>query len=363
MKRRFTLFLPLLMLSLSVFCQDKPTDKKQRDKDAPMDKYKRTNYELEPLKNKTPLSFPVSTIVVLDVRQDTTKFGYSIPGTLLSSFKQLCFDNGAATDIAFFLNQSFIPGSPQSAQKLLYCLKKCWLTHTDTTDEYNHKFNTNSSKFYLKAELYLEKDSTCYPLYRFDSVFTYKKNPGSSSDNWIKKALLASLQNLNSVNPEKVVKRTSLKRAGINGYYADENHTVINTVTTPAKGVYLNIDQFKNNRPYYTSYEISYEKTVDIMRVKEHDGNFSVIKTDWGYCDGEHFFMRIGQNYFRLFKCGYTYELNGSDLMDIGDPGSSNYTTDGYWAPLLSGDRRISKGMGLGRLKPLQLDMETGKVY
>src|SRR4051812_41247835 len=101
---RPTLFLLVLItLSQPVFCQEKLTEK-----DAPFNKYKAGIVKLQPLKEKQQLYFPVHSIEVLDVRQDTTKLGYVFHNSNGKSFRKLHLDQDAATGIAQFFNNSFL---------------------------------------------------------------------------------------------------------------------------------------------------------------------------------------------------------------------------------------------------------------
>jgi len=324
---------------------------------------------LSPLKKTERLSFPVNTIEVLDVRQDTSKFGYFRSAAIGRPTRQFCFEQNASIAIASFFNKSYKRDSLQTDGTLLYCLKKCWLANADTIDPNLRNPNQTRSRLYLKAELFFEKDSLCYPLYRFDSVFTYLKPLNTASAGWVEEALTASLGKLNGLSPEKVTRRNHLPRNGMSSYYADEQQTAISHLAIPAKGVYLTIEQFKNNRPAHTDYEISFDKTADIMRVKEADGNYAIITKDWGFCDGEQCFIRLGPNYFRLFKTGNTYEVYGTPRLEL----STRYYTPIVYGPSVgTGGTLLSMALAealksdntkLAKLRPFQLDMETGKVY
>jgi len=281
---------------------------------------------------------------------------------------QFCFKQGTAAGIGSFLNNSFTRDPLPSNGKLLYCLKKLWIAKADTVDMRLRNPYLTRSRVYLKAELYFEKNGDYYPLYRFDSVFMFPKQISFFSTKWVEQALAASLGRLKDCNPEKIVKRTSMKNTEMDHYYFDENYTAISHNPAPAKGVYLNAEQFKNNQPAYADFEISLDNVVDIMRVKEKDGTYTIIKNDWGFCDGEHLFMRMGLNYFRLFKAGDTYDLYATDRIKSPYPNDMIHVTGGgAGADLISAAileaLNSTKKTRLGELKPFQLDMETGMVY
>ncbi|HSC36682.1 MAG TPA: hypothetical protein VLD19_02375 [Chitinophagaceae bacterium] len=365
MKPLNLVLLPLLFAALNAACQDNLTDK-----DGPGHKYKRGYFELTAPKQTAQFPFAIDSIEVCDLRQDTSKFGYFRSGNVVNPTMQYCFKNGAVNEIAGFLNHSYNLHQEPGGQKLLYCLKKLWIINADTVNMQVRYPAQTRTRLYLKAELYLAKDSCFYPLYRFDSVFIFPKPTTSFSIKWVEETLLQSLERIKSLRPEKVMRRTCVRQSDMNGYYSEEKRTAVAVADTPQKGVYMNVEQFKNNRPAYTEYEITFDKLADVMRVKDNEGNYTLISKDWGFCDGRQFFIRLGPNYFRLFKMGDTYDLYGTSRMEIGQirtptplvygPGIS---AGGSFLSAALGEALKSDKSRLGKLKPLQLDMETGMVY
>ncbi|HEY4151356.1 MAG TPA: hypothetical protein VGM41_20600 [Chitinophagaceae bacterium] len=363
MKARTFLMFPLLILSLTAICQDKLTDK-----DGPAWKCKSGDFTLDTLKEKVLFPFPAETIEVSDIRQDTTKFGYfhsaSFGATLKFSFKK-----NAAAEITHFLNSAVTHTPAPEGQEIVYCLKKLWIVSADTTNRDLPRPFVTRSKLYLKAELYMKKDSCYYPLYRFDSVFVYDKPITSFSIKWVAESLLKSLNPLKDLAPEKVAKRPYTHLSDMNSYYADEKQLPVISTATPQKGVYLNAEQFKNNQPAYTDFEVVFDDLVDEMKIKDKQGNTTILTKDWGFCDGNQFFMRMGSNYFRLFKMGYTFDLYGTSRLDMQTRYRSQAIPAGGMSPatalftvVLAEALKKDKSR-LGKLKPLQLDMETGSVY
>ena len=99
-------------------------------------------------------------------------------------------------------------------------------------------------------------------------------------------------------------------------------------------------------------------KLTDELYIEEN-GNPVLLKNFWGFCDGEKNYINLGFNFFELLRKSNTYELWGS----------KNITekTNQYYGPLSStgttGGVFINAKRNKLNYKPLQLDMETGKLY
>jgi hypothetical protein len=162
-----------------------------------------------------------------------------------------------------------------------------------------------------------------------------------------------------------------ISRASLDSFNLVRSSFVVST-TTPAKGVYLKIDQFKNNTPAFTDFEILLNKVSDQIFVKGKRGIDSLIGDAWGYSDGKMAYCRIGQNYFPLFKCGNNFDLYVPKNFVQQNPLVSNFRPRGGTdagsvtaglvclaaAELLS----LIKTSSI-QLKPAQLDLDTGKFY
>lgn len=74
-------------------------------------------------------------------------------------------------------------------------------------------------------------------------------------------------------------------------------------------GIYLTFDDFKNNRPVYTNFEIKYRGGATYLYIMCADSSRSYdceVKQPWGYCLNKSVFIHqgYGDNYFRLQVIG-----------------------------------------------------------
>ena len=74
-------------------------------------------------------------------------------------------------------------------------------------------------------------------------------------------------------------------------------------------GIYLTFEDFKNNTPIYTNFEIKYRSGTTILYVMCTDSSQSYdceVKQPWGYCLNKSVFIYqgFGGNYFRLQVIG-----------------------------------------------------------
>lgn len=74
-------------------------------------------------------------------------------------------------------------------------------------------------------------------------------------------------------------------------------------------GIYLTFDDFKNNRPVYTNFEIKYRNGSTYLYIMCADSSRDYdceVKQPWGYCQNSNVFIHqgYGDNYFRLQVIG-----------------------------------------------------------
>ncbi|MBS1563815.1 MAG: hypothetical protein JST39_05470 [Bacteroidetes bacterium] len=95
------------------------------------------------------------------------------------------------------------------------------------------------------------------------------------------------------------------------------------------------------------------------------------MKNAWGFCNEGRVYIRMGDNFFPLFKCGATWDLYGTTNMRMHISQGGLAIVQGnalasLFATALSAALASSmsdKEPRLTSLEPLQLDIETGKVY
>lgn len=109
-------------------------------------------------------------------------------------------------------------------------------------------------------------------------------------------------------------------------------------------------------------------KLTDELYVVGETGEPVLLEDFWGFCDGQKNYIHIGLSFFELTKESNTYELLGSKTITQrinrysgGGSGSGSLGRDAANLGMMNGLFN-SKKTNIN-YKPLQLDMETGKVY
>jgi hypothetical protein len=124
------------------------------------------------------------------------------------------------------------------------------------------------------------------------------------------------------------------------------------------KGVYKNFEEFKNNTPSVTEYELRKGELGDVLYVKEGTTEYPERKA-WGFCDGVDLFIHSGDKYSKLLRRQNSFYFGG--IKGIArkikyDPFHS--TGSGLMAHSGSLNTTFSK-----IIKYYKVDMETGLVY
>ncbi|MBS1663190.1 MAG: hypothetical protein JST68_19260 [Bacteroidetes bacterium] len=87
----------------------------------------------------------------------------------------------------------------------------------------------------------------------------------------------------------------------------------ISTCGLPYKGVYTNIDEFRNNAPSITGYEVTKDKQANLeLRIRDIDGNLYYSHTMWGFCDGQQIYVMMDGNLFPIFSVQHQMYVLGS---------------------------------------------------
>jgi len=348
--------------------------------------------EVTPEKDSMQQSFGnrIHSVHVIDARSDTAAMGYYN----LKKSDALKYDvkpgvaekNGdidiwakvyhCSPDIKMgfenWINNYLQCSNNESVQnKLLIVIKKFWLSpEADKIDADNEKKQSTkvwNAGVVCKLEFYLEKDSVFYPLYRVDSVYSFADKLFDYSglkfrDNgaaFITAALKKSLANITDINFGEILsKRKKLLFSDIQREYEKKAQLNILKDIVLKKGVYKDFEEFKNNSPSITGFELRTGKMGDIMYVKTADAEYPA-RDLWGYCDGTDIFINSGDKYSKLVRQRNTFyfygikEITRKSKHIFMKSSALNYATN-------TGEK---KTVFLLELKYYQVDMETGEVY
>jgi len=361
MKRIIYLFFLLPAFS---FSQTKLTDA-----DAPGVKYSCLPIRFSKKINAPDLKLPVTNLELIDARADTSKMGFFYSMSGLKMMK-LCFTNGINNETGSFLNNYLQKNFTQSSQSLVLSIRKLWVGKYDTL--IMDKRTATIQVAFCKVEFYLKESECYYPLYRFDSSIIFKTNLSEALFGTVEDLLMASLRRALIFDYSKIRPSSCISKNSIDSFNSYRQSFPVSNTVQPAKGVYLKFEQFKNNTPAFTDFELKLGAASDQIYVKGKNGNDSLITNAWGYCEGERSFCRIGYNYFPLFKCGKNFDLYGPKDFIVQNPFTAIYRPYLWYNanPATAGLVTLAAAELLSmikttsvKLKPLQLDMESGKLF
>jgi hypothetical protein len=330
--------------------------------------------EFNAIINKHGHSLPFSKIILSDTRFDTSKFGYIYEYKWAKDYR-LCLKKNLKDEATFFLNNFFSPNFSQTDDEVFACIRnisnRVIVPEKKVTlkDKKNLVYN-----FCLKIEFYLKKGSTYYPLYRFDSTLTYQWNSKEELSEQISTAFIASTQRLSDLSIYKISKLKSLTYHEIDSFNNISRNIPLLKQASPQRGIYLTLNQFKENKPSYTNFEISSSEAADLLYVKGKNLEDSVISDAWAFSDGKKMFIRIGYNFFPLYKVGDNFEFYGHPNISTNKPFAINSANP--YHPTMQGAGIAGAAIELGisglmsliktttkDLQPYVLDMEEGKIY
>ena len=256
--------------------------------------------------------------------------------------------------------------------KLLIVVKKFWLSQEadeirDENDKVGQAMNGWDAGVVCKLEFYLERDSVFFPLYRIDSVFTFKERLNDyrgtrfvdNAASFVISVLKSSLEKLVEINMDDIIaKRRKFSLNDIQQKYLQRPDIPVLKSVDFKKGAYKNFEEFKLNAPSISSYELREGSVGDVLYVKEGDAEYPTREA-WGFCDGKDIFINSGDKYSRLVRRENTFYFFGikgvvQKSKHIGGMSSGlNYAMN-------TGPKKTVYKLDL---KYYQIDMETGEVY
>lgn len=300
-----------------------------------------------------------SNIDVMDARPDSSTIGY-IYSPHKRKRKQLVVEQGLEKIIHDWTNKYLQASNDITGDRLLIVIKRMRLgpeiLSQKKVSEYLSEDFSGFAGISLKAEFYLNNAGNYYPLYRYDSVITYRADPGSYAGLFIIKALELSLQKIKTLDREKIkVKGRKMTLQEVMDYSLQSyNIPILKDKIALNRGVYRSFSEFTSNQPSIGDFTLGKNSLTQVLYIKENGVEFA-IATAWGYCDGENIFIYSGNNYFRLFRIGNTFSFKGfrglnPQLHEMRMP----YNNGGGYKAYESFDKIY---------QVYQVDIETGKFY
>ena len=274
-----------------------------------------------------------SRFEVIDERTDTTRIGIHTcdPDFGRNYDRQLVFEHSAASEIAGYLNQHFArPGSPYTA---LVILRTLWLSDANyVRAEYlrHPEHRLERTHIRLRTEIYAIHGDRYIPVLRFDTLQTAMKRRiiGERSPYFEWGSNLAAILDVladsaSSVTRAREDENRSVALADIRQFNASRFHAPIND-DQPARGVYANFEEFRNNAPSIQNFEIREENHERVLYIRESGATY--YKHDaWGYSDGKDIYIMRDGILCPAWKEGNAFYIPASQLyillvdMDTGD--------------------------------------------
>ena len=362
------LYLSLLLVGLLTLCSTSFSQKDENKID--IDEFDVTTVSISFPDEKIKLPIPVTSIQVHDSRFDTSCLGV-VKNGVSSRLRLLKSKRNPRHEIKAFYTHLADPLPKDSIDVELSCfIKKLILSDhivTDVNEEQklsSKKYDTEENGGLLfMAEFYAQVDSYYIPLCRFDTILAGEKNIIKGGDQYLQEALKAALQKVAKVTWKKAIsKNKKLSKEKITEYNnARFNIAILNS--HPAKGIYRNFEDFKNNTPLSLEYSLDKNKTGDFLYVKNEQGEDILYMDLWGYSDGKDMFIFSSSNFFKLHRSNNGFKIYGAKDFTS----KRNFRPNFGLIDLASPNSNYSKSQTRSRYYLVKsffiLDMETGKLY
>ncbi len=290
------------------------------------------------LQKVTPAIF--GSIRVQDVRFDTTEIGiYSALNSVFASSPvsnyKFTMEGGLESSFSKYLNSSF-KALPAGQDREVVCfIKRLSIISRDTLVE-NPSLYKKYGNLDFEAEVFLRSGENFYAAFKIDTILyalidLKKKQIKEDMQHYLLMPALHLLKmEISQTEWGSMAKRKAFTRAFVNNHYFTERFN-IPVLTRPCKkGIYRSFAEFRNNTPAIQNFKVEKGKFNTILLADVNDNYIPTTKL-FAYCDGEKYWILMGNYRFPMFRVGNGFEF------------------------FLTIDRKIKLLMAV--------DMEKGKVY
>lgn len=300
-----------------------------------------------------------SQITVVDKRFDTAKAGFISDG---EKQRILLLKGGVQSGVQRYL--SAYTQANSHLPQLLFVLRNLWL-HELKAGELKADEDEDQKKIITqciaKIQVYLVKEDSCQALLRIDTIAQQQSFLRVSGAGMVAGILDESLKKIRQLDLEKhVFRKTKIAFSDLMKLYDQRTAAPRLRSDSLQRGVYLTFSDFLQNTPKPYTFVLEQDEVGDFLYLEEN-GNQRLFTNFWGFCDGKMHFIKVGGSFFPLVRDGNAYSFYGC-LQPIHNakPRSRNRVAR-YALFGVFGDVHSNRLVNF--LRPMQVDMETGKVY
>ncbi len=244
---------------------------------------------------------------VVDFRLDTSRLGFWATD---KGRREYVFQSTASQTISSFLDNYT---DPAGTRAFLIVIKKLWI-HDAKDTIVKPREPRQFGRIEFRGEAFLKTNQGYQPFTYLDTVIT---SPNSARDIAIFRLpdlFFNFINKIAAVNEESVLKRkVSYSFHLLDSLNKERFHYPMDTALVLKKGVYANVDEFRNNQPSIFNYDIQPDENgFSQLYLKDETGKPYFSRKMWGYCDGEQCYAMMDGNLFPVLSINHAFYVFGS---------------------------------------------------
>lgn len=305
---------------------------------------------------------PFKKIEILDYRFDTTKVGYT---AYRRTHEKLAVKGSLQSTLTAYLNNYFRDNLDSSSSRtLVIVLKKLWLQYGATNQMLRSKdIDHGSILNYMRrntvclanAEVFAGSGETYQALVKLSHNFTIEEADKKNNLSLLLLPFDSLIQKINSLDVEAtLIQKKFFLLPDIHANYQKRFDLPMLIIRKLSRGIYVTFDDFKNNKVSYPDFMYKTSKYSADVTITQN-GKEIILTEYWGFFDGKNLWAKPGLIPFKTVRQGNTFDLYGSLRGETFGYSNTTFTQIG---PLTTNNTS-----SFIPAHPLQIDMETGKVY
>ena len=255
-------------------------------------------------KEKIPPFF--SHFEVVDLRQDTSRLGFYITSNYR---RQFVFKESVSNTVLDFFNDYVQPGGTRS---FLILIKKFWL-YDNIPSTGKSPDGARGGRIEFRGEAFLQTDAGYLPFAFLDTVIISPRSVKDMSLFRLPDLLFNFLQKIAFTDETLLNRKSSFTLNELELLNKKRFDYPMDTAQVLQNGVYANVEEFRNNRPSMSNYEIrSDENGLTQIYLKDEKGQSYFSRKIWGYCDGKQCYTMMDGNLFPVLSVNHAFYVFGS---------------------------------------------------